>query len=182
MLDLSAVAFVDVETSGLDLERHEIWECALIVDDEEHHWFLPVDLGRADPVALAVGGYYERHPSCGALAYIPDFNVADIRWFATKVEQLSRGRALVGANVSFDMYRLDRLLRANGACPGWHYRPIDVEALAVGAVSQLGVDLPVPWDSTDVAERLGIDRGLYEKHTALGDALWARAIYTAVMQ
>ncbi len=41
------LAFVDTECTGLDPDRHEIWEVGLIVDDEEHSWFLPVDLAKA---------------------------------------------------------------------------------------------------------------------------------------
>lgn len=206
MLDLSAVAFVDVETTGLDLERHEIWEVALIVDEKLFHWFVAIDEGRADPVALAVGGYYERRPvqlrGISSQSRVVDDRVAlslqfgaqrQIATIAQDVSELTRGRALVGTNASFDFYRLDRFLRANGACPGWHYRPIDVGGMAFGYLTakwQAGV-MPeadvvcgagVPWSSADVAECLGIDLGRYERHTALGDALLAKAIYTAVMQ
>jgi hypothetical protein len=58
-----SLAFIDTETTGLDPDRHEIWEIALIVDDQEYQWFLPVDLGKADPIALNIGRFHERYRS-----------------------------------------------------------------------------------------------------------------------
>ena len=54
------LAFVDVETTGLDPLLHEIWEVALVVEHRTYVWQLPVDLGRADARALALGRFHER--------------------------------------------------------------------------------------------------------------------------
>ena len=77
---------------------------------------------------------------------------------------------------------------------GWHYRPIDVGAMAFGHLTakwdgdhgaipeaEAVLDAGVPWSSADVAECLGIDGSQFDKHTALGDARWAKAIYDKVM-
>lgn len=171
------LAFVDTETTGLDADRHEIWEVGLIVDEREFRWFLPVDLGRADPVALRIGGFYERHPYSGS-------GVANVRTFATDFAKLTRGRHLVGAVVSFDEERLRKLLRENGECPGWHYHLIDVEALAVGFLCGTGpatTSTELPWKSEELSHRVGVDPAGFEKHTALGDARWAKALYEAVI-
>lgn len=58
---MTALAFVDTETTGLDPDFHEIWEVGLIVNDEERLWQLPVDLKRADPKALEIGRFHERY-------------------------------------------------------------------------------------------------------------------------
>jgi DNA polymerase III epsilon subunit-like protein len=179
------LAFVDTETTGLDPERHEVWEAALILraDDgteTEREWQLPVDLGRADAIALQVGHYYERfdknHAPFGSTT----------REFAHEFAELTHGAHLVGAVPSFDDAFLKRLLRANGACPGWHYHLVDVEALALGYLAGQGENrgplaLHPPWKSDDLTRALGINPEAFEKHTALGDARWARAIYDHVM-
>lgn len=174
------VCFVDTETTGLDPDLHEIWEVGLIVDEIEHHWYLPVDLGRADPIALAIGQFHERYPDNAVTSY------TTLRAFATEFAYLTRGRHLVGAVVSFDAERLSKLLKANGACPEWHYHLIDVEALAVGfsqwVTSGTAIALSLPWKSDDVSRAVGVDPDQFEKHTALGDAHWAKAVYEAVVQ
>jgi DNA polymerase III epsilon subunit-like protein len=177
---MGGVVFVDTETTGLDPDRHEIWEVALIVDGREYVWQLPVDLGRADARALEVGRYHER---TDPRTWTPPSAVAE--FFA----RLTRGRHLVGAVVSFDEERLRRLLRAHGACPEWHYHLIDVEALAVGYLhgyehgrdDSLPVEIGLPWDSEALSREVGVNPDLFDRHTALGDARWAKAIYEAVI-
>lgn len=123
--------------------------------------------------------------------------------FATEFARITRGLHLVGAVVSFDAERLGRLLRAQGQLPEWHYHLIDVEALGVGYLSAMiasarrdtqweSSDVPrwhdeaaaviaPPWKSDDLSRALGVVPGQFDKHTALGDARWARAMYEAVM-
>jgi DNA polymerase III epsilon subunit-like protein len=163
------IAFVDTETTGLDPDVHEIWEIGLIVDDREYSWQPKVDLGRADARALQIGNFYER----AVLETVP---ATSNRVIAQTFEFLTRGRHLVGAVVSFDEERLRKFLRANDACPAWHYHLVDVEAFAAGA---LGVE--PPWNSEELSRMVGIEPGDFERHTALGDARWAKAIYEAVL-
>jgi DNA polymerase III epsilon subunit-like protein len=201
----SSVAFVDTETTGLDPERHEIWEVGLILPNgSEHEWQLPVDLSRADAIALNIGRFHERRKTTWADSY------TDVDWlgeFSREFVSLTVGLHLAGAVVSFDAERLARLLRANGECPMWSHRLICVEALACGfiagsraalaaAVTHTGEpfwagsatwtaversDAEPPWRSTDLSRAVGVEPEDFEKHTALGDARWAKAIYEAVM-
>lgn len=180
------LAFVDTETTGLDPDLHEIWEVALIVEGQEFTWMLPVDLGRADPVALRVGHFYERRQpdlsECGAGW---NAETRDPRDFAASFALLTRGRHLVGAVPSFDEERLRKLLRANGACPEWHYHLIDVEALAVGWIFGKGGGAKavesLPWKSDALSIACGVDPpNEEERHTALGDARWAKRLYEAI--
>lgn len=185
------LAFVDTETTGLDPDRHEIWEVALIVPEadgswSEHSWQLPVDLSRADPIALNIGRFHDRHVPAGELE--------SPKYFAREFVEWTRGLHLVGAVVSFDAERLWKLLRANGECPMWHYHLVDVEALAAGWVAAqkqpfwgpgcaIGdpVDPQPPWDSNALSRAVGVDPEDFDRHTALGDARWAKALYEAVM-
>lgn len=182
---MTRLAFVDTETTGLDPDLHEVWEVALIVRDEcgerEHVWQLPVDLGRADPVALKIGGFHERRQGGPA--------VTNLRDFAREFSRHTHGAHLVGAVISFDEERLRRLLRRHGACPTWHYHLVDVEALAAGWLAGRGTGMSSPqdhvhappWKSADLSSLVGVDPEDFDRHTALGDARWAKAIYDAVM-
>lgn len=172
------VCFVDTETSGLDPERHEIYEVGLIeADGTEHHWWLPIDLGKADAYALKVGRFYERYPkpSYGATPETVD-GITHRDDFAYEFAALTAGKHLAGAVVSFDEERLRKLLRANGACPDWSHRTICVETLAGGHLK-----LAAPVGLAKTAALLDIKVEESDLHTAMGDARLARDVYFAVM-
>jgi len=163
---MTTLAFLDTETTGLDPERHEIWEVGLILRDE--------DDAECEFVAQAV------------------IEPGDLGKWCTLFSELTHGAHLVGAVVSFDEERLRRLLRANGECPMWHYHLADVEALAAGWIAgrpggtwvgkaAAPVDPTPPWRSDDLSLDVGVDPDKFDRHTALGDARWAMAIYDAVM-
>ena len=184
---MTGVCFVDTETTGLDPERHEIWEVGLILPDgSEYLWQLPVDLSRADPMALNIGRFHDRQAMAARTGHT-NGDVTELvdRWqFARKFARLTRGLHLAGAVVSFDAERLWKLLRANGECPMWHYHLIDVEALAAGHLAEHDVNRTLahpPWNSNDLSRAVGVDPDTFDRHTALGDARWAKAIYEAVM-
>lgn len=214
------VAFLDIETTGLyPWAGHQPWEIALITQEPaedlirservatvfpwvEYVWHLPVDLGNADPIALNIGRFHERHgnAACGAtgpyvdLSGSTDYVIGD---WAKDFTGLTHGKHIVGAVPWFDTERfLERYLRDLNACPTWHYHLIDIEALAVGylagrwaigqqydriiAAKDAGAIMPLPWDSEELTRAVGVDPDDFDKHTALGDARWAKAIYEAV--
>ncbi|WP_289008371.1 3'-5' exonuclease [uncultured Thermomonospora sp.] len=176
---MSGVVFVDCETTGLDPDRHEIWELALIVDDEEHVWTVSVDLSKADPGALRVSRYYERlwFSERKTLAPTP-FEVA------AQVCYLTCNRTLVGINPAFDAAFLTRFLRRRGYVPAWHYHVIDVKAVAAGWLMGRHPKVPgmnPPWSTDDLARGLHLSPEGFDRHTALGDARLAKAMYEAVM-
>lgn len=188
------VAFVDCETTGLDPELHEIWELAVITvapwndDDEpgEWTWQLPVDVARSDPQGLAVGRFYERRrqlPRLGESALVRYPSAPEHGWdhlpvseAAEQVASLLDATHLVGAVPSFDALFIARWLRAHGQAPTWHYHLVDVEALAAGRTGTAP-----PWSSTALSMAVGVDPGCFERHSALGDARWARALYLATL-
>ena len=203
---MTKICFIDTETTGLDPDRHAIWEVALITPDGgEHVWQFPVDEMAADPFALNIGRYWERHwdtdndvPVLNAIyeahnaksrrKNFPDKGRAirpDSTW-ARRFRDLTAGYHLAGAVVSFDEERLRRLLHSLGVLHRWHYHLIDVEALAAGYLASMahGLDnldpLQLPWDSDALSAALGVTVSDEDRHTALGDARWARAIYDAV--
>lgn len=203
---MTRICFIDTETTGLDPDRHAIWEVALITPGgDEHVWQFPVSEMAADPFALNIGRYWDRHWGTGN--EVPVLNAiydahnaksrrknfpdegrairADSTW-ARRFRDLTAGCHLAGAVISFDEERLRRLLHSLGVLHRWHYHLIDVEALAAGYLASMahGLDnldpLQLPWDSDALSAALGVTVSDEDRHTALGDARWARAIYDAV--
>lgn len=113
--------------------------------------------------------------------------------WAALFAELTNGAHIVGAVSSFDEERLWKLLRRHHACPTWHYHLIEVENLAVGWVKAVHLDsdqeawergdgiASPPWDSEELSRAVGVDPDQFDRHTALGDARWAKAIYDRVM-
>jgi DNA polymerase-3 subunit epsilon len=162
-----SVCAIDIETTGLDPSRGSIWEIALIVDGAEYMWRLDVDLSEAEPAALRVNRYYQRagdvRPTEPAIA-------------ARQVARLTAGRHLVGAAPWFDAGFLEPWLRSYGQCPAWSHRLVCVETFAAGA---LGLEEPLSLSAT--AEKLGVAVPEECRHTALGDARAAMAVYRAAL-
>ena len=53
---------------------------------------------------------------------------------------------------------------------------VDVEGLIAG---HLGIE--PPWDSEKLSNLMCVDPDEFDRHTALGDAQWAKILYDAVM-
>jgi hypothetical protein len=177
-LDTSMLVFLDTETTGLDPDRHEIWDLAYILDgkEHEHHW--EIDLTKADPMALKIGRYYER---------TADKEWLEDAWMSTTsaAKVIARdllGRHIVGANPSFDDAFLKRFMLANGqAVSTWSYHLIDVTVLVAGFLRGKGEPVAPPWKSNELSQAIGVDPEQFDRHTAMGDARWVKAQYEAVM-
>lgn len=210
-----ALAFLDIETTGLDPDMYDVFEVALIeanpVGDEdewwfdEHVWHIEPRLAVADPEAIRMNRYYQRR-AAGELHFRAAVNVA---------EQLARGlagRTVIGANPDFDGRHLTRFLKKHGQCPAWHYHLVDIENVALGwcraRIHAIGIamdeNLPVgggwnaagnieesdvavlrravaaPYKSALLSRAIGVDPGDFERHTALGDARWVKAMWEAM--
>ena len=158
------LVFLDTETTGLDPDRHEVWEIAFAVDDGPIvSGVVPHSLRNADPLALNLNGYYGR-------GVVPTYS--DIEGMARSALE---GASIVGANPAFDA----AFLRARWGCTPWHHRLWDVEAFAAGV---LGLDF-VP-GLAKTAEILRVQG--YEipepDHTAAGDVATLRTIFRHLMK
>ncbi|HET8643239.1 MAG TPA: hypothetical protein VFM37_14980 [Pseudonocardiaceae bacterium] len=190
---MTPIVFIDTETTSLRPDRRA-WEIALIHrgdhGERAHHWFIEIvdlDLGEADLFSLNIGGFYQRHPQM-RVTDVPDQSLSTWTLVASEedvmreVEVITRGAHLVGAVPNFDAEVLAARMRYHGIAPSWHYHLIDVEALAVGALARGGTPPALPWKSDELSRALGVEPpGDTDRHTALGDAQWARAIYDSFM-
>lgn len=200
-MDTSKLAFVDTETLGLDPVLNPIWEIAVIIDDTEHVWQrrLPRQLHDINVRADSDGPPRIVIPDRDRDVYVSewvlentgirdryDHRTALQPWqSAQRFAELVSGRHLVGAVPSFDEERLRGEHRAWceawGTRMPWHYHLIDVEALAIGNVSDR-FEFDLPWDSADLSLTVGVDPDDFTpKHSALTDARWAKAMFEAVM-
>lgn len=167
------LSVVDVETFGLDPDRHDIFEIALIRRDDagdwhEFAWWVGGgNIGVADSNALRINRFYER-----ASAQPPLANPEDV---AAELATLTAGTHLVACNPAFDAVFLERFLRRNGLAPAWDYHLVDVEAALASRLEQ-----EPPWRSDDLAKAVGIEPPTgAQRHTALADARMAKAMYEA---
>ena len=158
------IAFIDLETTGLDPACHEILEAAVIRVDggtlaEIDHTDVRVHPERiedASPEALRINGYApEAWKDAASLGQA-------LEWIAPLLD----GAVLAGHNPGFDRAFLEAGCRRTGiAPPAWDHHLLDTASLAwplfaSGRLASLSLDA--------VCAHLGIVRK--ERHRALADA------------
>lgn len=189
---MPAILFMDTETTGLSLDD-DIWEFAAIRREEdgtetEHHLFIHHDERKCRELP---DSFRKDH-----LSRWPGAERATPRGYAARfVQDLTADRPhIVGAVPNFDTERLTRLLGTHGCRWGGHYHLIDVENLAVGYLhgrrfdesgeqewSNAIKDVGLPWSSDELSRALGVEPPTDQRHTAMGDARWVRAMYDAMV-
>ena len=185
------IVSIDTETLGLAIE-HPIWELALIRREPdgaqvEHHWFVQHEAADLGDLPESFRTDYETRYDAHAAIRTRDLAVI-LRHLLRPLDGLLP--ILIGSNPSFDAERIG--LHVGEDIPGlWHYRTIDVATLTAGWIAGRrsaervvtgphdGVLAP-PWKSDDLAAATGVKAGLH-RHTALGDARWALAVWDSVM-
>lgn len=198
MTDLPTLAFLDTETTGLDM-HDDVWDFAVILrqpgqPDVEHQMFVAHNVVKAARLPEPFWSDYSRRFQ------------ADAAWPKSRLCEWLRdnltGAVIIGAVPSFDTTRLEILMRKTetirtGWSPPWHYQVIDVETLALGNLTGYNEGaavyfdphgtadphepfvIPVPpWDSDALTAMVGVEST--HRHTALGDARWARATFDQV--
>ena len=164
--------YVDTESMGLDLLTHDIWELAWALNDDEIvQGFIAHDASVFEPEALKVNRYMERYDETDLNPDV-EYMLAD-----TLHHYRDHGRALtlVGANPSFDAYRLSR--RWEWGQP-WHYRMLDISTYAMPWMES---DLPVGMRELYLEVRKWWDRCPEPDHTAAGDVATLRFIHKVLM-
>lgn len=162
--------FVDIETTGLDPDAHDVLEVGIVLEVPETSltevdFALPVDLAAADPGALKVNRAIERAAELEAKQLKPAAGASEV---ATQLADA----VFIGNNPAFDQAFLRRLLIDNGFTPTWKYHVVDVKALA-----GMALGLTPPWSTTQLLTPLGLSDNV--EHVALADAYKAREIFWA---
>ena len=127
---------VDVETTGLDLDRHVVVEVAAVdvASGEVFEFVQPLtveDLAAADPAAFAVNRYFERRVFARSTSSLGWVDLADFL----------AGATICGANVRFDAAMLRKAFGVLDLDEPWHYRLLDLGSYAAGV---LGSDPAAP--------------------------------------
>lgn len=200
---------LDLETGGLR-GNDRPWEIGMVIDrpgqsePELHHYYVAdFDPSKADPMALQMNGFYDRHPlqrttetgsrmSWDAAMALDDHGLNEgdpdgpprkvhaamaaetqLMWL---IEPLLRNARVCIVNPTFDKPLLVSALRRARLAWTAYYTPLCIGSYAGGV---LGID-PTEGRSDDVAAALGVKREDYGTgHTALVDSLYGRGILRA---
>lgn len=173
--------FTDLETTGLDRGRREVWEIGLVVrepglPDVEYEWQLSPRMDTAEETGLRIGGYYRRnrlaaHPPGAAVSVVfpgkPELpagarvNTVDTgsaRSLATDLAIMFDGAQIVGMCPWFDEHSLWRFLRDNGHALTCDYHLVDVESMAAGYAHAAARWAPDRWRDARPGRREALDR------------------------
>jgi len=134
MMLQQTLAFIDVETTGLDNDTAEIIELGvvlaklkdneLVVTDQINLKIRPEHLETAEPAALRINGYNEADWLFAA-------SLQDaMKLFAEK----TAGAIFVAHNLVFDYGFIDRAFKTTGIENKMHYHKLDTIALAFGVL------------------------------------------------
>lgn len=164
---MTALVYIDCETTGLDPDLHDIWEVAWTINDniQVESRILSHQLQTADPEALRLNKYWDRAP----WGMQPEMN----HDFDLEFKEILTGNTIVAANPAFDA----SFLRSRWGTAPWHYRMIDVESMALAVLMY-----ERPKGLAGITEDLiSIGYNIREPdHSARGDVMTLRDCYTAL--
>lgn len=198
------MVFLDTETTGLDVTRHEVWEFGAIVvpsieqlDLIEHAQIVwePTWLEMADPGAIRVNHYYRRtrgmEPAEDGLD-LTGATFSDPYEAAKFIAWLCEDAIIVGNNPGFDEKFLEKFCRDQSQVFAGFHRKLNIVDMALGALKAEEAHLlnygdsdgrledirsavSMPHSSRKVVDAAGCPPN-QDPHTALGDA---RHVYDA---
>lgn len=195
---MTDIVFMDTETLGLDIDA-PVWEFAAI----RRHINSPEVADASGITSTERRLHIQIHHYTGSWLTGPDalpeefaddyrrrFNAdtaygqtVAARVIAEFLSEFKDGRPyIVGAVPSFDTERIrHQLLRPCGIPDPWHYHLIDIENIVAGYLRGRGMLSRMPWKSDGLSASVGVDPAKFERHTAMGDVLWTRAQWDAVI-
>ena len=165
---LPILAFTDIETTGLNRQKHEIIEIGLLIAKQPELKIIdtweakikPLNLRAADPAALKLTGYNSKD---WELALQPK---AALEAFSRKTKNC----ILVGHNVAFDRPFLEDNFRRWNVPVRWDYHSLDTTTLAylkLGSKQKLRL--------SEIAKTLKIKRE--KEHAAMDDAVTCYKVF-----
>ncbi len=176
MLD-QRIAFVDIETTGLDRDEHEIIELAVVVAEMKDGKFVVVDqldlkvqpknIEKAEPQALRINGYNEAD-------WLFAISLEDaMREFAKKTD----GAIFSAHNITFDYGFIERAFKTSGAENKMHFHKLDTISLAFG-ILHTNDDIG-KLSLRALCEKYGIENK--KAHSAFADAYALYEVFKSLM-
>ena len=167
-------AFIDIETTGLDLIKHEIIEigCVLTtpnleVIEEFNLKIKPQRILDADPVSLKINHYNSAEWECA-------YSLKEaMKIFSEKVQDCT----MVGQNVAFDSGFLEYAFNKTEIANTMHYHKLDTISIAWAKLHR-EPDLK-HFSLRELCMRFGIENK--NPHTGLGDAHATFLLYKKLM-
>lgn len=171
--------FLDTETTGLHDDRRA-WEISMIrrhpgLDDTTITIFIhldDIDLEHAEPSALDIGRFHDRHPAFGAPLSADQLYLSE-RDATQIVDDWTYRAEIFGIKPRFDTDTLTKALARQRREPRWWREPRDITDVAQGWVLAHGNR------ARRNPEALSAQCGIAvpaddQRHTAYGDAEWVK--------
>ena len=123
------LVFVDIETTGLKLDQHEIIEIAAIIYDKKEDKVLdeweekvsPIHIETASDSALKINGYVNN----------PNSYTGSLQATLIKFNKLVENCIVVGQNIGFDVAFIEKAMKKFDISPTWdRHRRIDLMSMA----------------------------------------------------
>jgi len=169
------LAFIDIETTGLDVTKHEVIEIGVVITtpalDVVEKFELkikPEHIENADPVALKVNHYKsEDWGSSSSLSEV-------MQTLSSKVKDC----IMVGQNVSFDIGFLEYNFNKSNIKNPMHYHRLDTMSVAWAKLHKK-IDI-THFSLRELCKYFGIENE--RAHSALSDAYATYLLYKKLME
>jgi DNA polymerase III epsilon subunit family exonuclease len=171
------LAFIDIETTGLDRDIHEIIELAavitkmkdgeLVVIDQVDFKIQPQHIETAEPQALRINGY---NPADWLFAVSLEDAMKE---FAKKTD----GAVFVAHNITFDYGFVETAFKKTGLEDKMHFYKLDTLSLAFGILHT--TDDPGKLSLRVLTEKYGVENK--KAHSAFADAYATYEVFKKMM-
>jgi len=169
------LAFIDIETTGLDFIKHEIIEIGCVITtpnleiiEKFELKIKPENIENADPVSLKINHY-------DSTKWKDAHSLSDgIKFFSKKAKDC----IMVGHNVSFDSEFLESAFLKTKSKNTMHYHKLDTVSIAWAKLhSKLDI---TRFSLRELCKNFGIENKL--AHTALSDAYATFELYKKLIE
>lgn len=173
------LAFIDIETTGFDIERQEIIEIGCVIVKQEEGVpvsiveefeikIKPSRLNEADPEALAINGYNE-----ASWMFALDLPQA-MELFASKTKEC----IMVAHNIAFDYSFIAKAFAVTGVENKMFYAKLDTISFAYAKLAH--DDTVTRYSLGALCEKFGVENS--KAHTALADARATYEVYKHLLK